>query len=83
MHITGMKLDAYMKAQELDDAAFAARIGRDRTTVYRLRAGITKPDWDTVIKIREETEGRVSAEDWLEAIMANQPAPTPSEGKAA
>jgi hypothetical protein len=73
-----MKLDAYLLSSGHDDETFGALIGRDRTTVYRLRIGKTKPDWNTVIAIREATGGRVSAEDWLEAIVAKK-----AEGEAA
>ena len=69
-----MKLEAYLKSADLDDEAFGALISRDRTTVYRLRLGRTKPDWDTVIKIREATDGKVSAEDWLETILQKREA---------
>ena len=73
-HNDKMKLDTFLKSANLDDEAFGAQIQRDRTTVYRLRTGKRAPDWDTVIKIREATGGKVSAEDWLETILQKREA---------
>ena len=60
-----MKLDQYMTLRKLDDASFAKLIQRDRTTVYRLRTGKCLPDWATVAAISKETEGAVTANDFV------------------
>ena len=66
MHITGMKLAAYLKANNLSDAEFAALIGKDRTSVIRLRTGNTRPTWDTAEKIAAATNGAVTPNDFLD-----------------
>lgn len=67
VHITGMKLDDYLSREKLTDEAFGSLIGRNQSTVYRLRKGVTKPDWDTVARIIAATGGAVSADDFLQA----------------
>jgi len=70
-HIKRMKLDAYMTLAGITDQKLADSIGRDRTTILRLRSGKTvAPDWETVIAIQDATGGAVRAEDWAEAVRA-------------
>jgi transcriptional regulator with XRE-family HTH domain len=65
MHNADMKLQAYLAEHRLDDLQFATVIGRDRSTVYRLRTGRTRPDWQTIAAIVEATKGAVTADDFM------------------
>lgn len=60
-----MKLSAYLAENDLTDLAFAAKIGRNPTTIGRIRKGEVLPDWSTVILIHEATNGAVTANDYL------------------
>jgi DNA-binding transcriptional regulator YdaS (Cro superfamily) len=62
-----MQLGEYLKLAAIRDDAFAALIGRDRSTVNRIRRGEIKPDWDTVARIQEATGGAVTAMDFVPA----------------
>ncbi len=66
MQYCGMKLDNYLNLAGRTDVEFARAIDRDPATVGRLRRGLTKPDWDTMARIRKETEGAVSPNDFLD-----------------
>lgn len=78
MQYIGMTLDEYLTSKNITDAAFAGIISRDPATVGRLRRGITKPDWETLPRIVEATEGAVTPNDFLPA-----PAPSSEHGAAA
>lgn len=68
-----MKLSDYMELQKIDDAALAALIGCDRSTVTRLRNGKTIPTWRNATLIKEATKGAVTFEDFapsLESVRA-------------
>ena len=62
-----MTIQEFMTLNGISDPAFAAMIGRDRTTVLRLRRGDTKPDWQTLAAIRDATGGKVMPDDFLDA----------------
>lgn len=66
MQIRSMKLATYLETQNLSDVEFASLIGRDRTTVMRLRRGDTKPDWKTLEEISRASNGAVTPNDFLE-----------------
>lgn len=58
-----MTLADYLAREKIVDADFATRIGVERSTVTRLRAGqIPKPD--VMRKIVEQTGGEVTANDF-------------------
>lgn len=63
-------LDAYLKAENVGDADFATRIGRDRTMVSKLRRGVLKPTLELAGKIENETGGVVSMQSWVEDAPA-------------
>ena len=69
-----MTLNEYLKLHDRNDADFAERIRRDRTTVSRWRRGITRPEWEDVEAIVKATGGAVSPNDFI---------PVPSEPEAA
>ena len=60
-----MKLDEYLSSKKITDAAFGELIGRQQSSVNRLRRGETKPDWKTIERIVEITNGAVTPNDFL------------------
>ena len=60
-----MKLADYLSQERLTDAAFAARISRDRSFVTRLRVGAAKPSFSTISSIMAATNGAVTADDFV------------------
>lgn len=62
-----MKLDQYLSARKLTDAAFAAIVGMSQSQVNRLRRGLSQPSWETVAVIERATDGKVCASDFLPA----------------
>lgn len=66
-----MKLAAYLEITKTTDQDFGRRIGRNRSTVSRIRREVIKPDWETVSKIQHETGGAVTANDFVDAHPSN------------
>ena len=67
-----MKLRKYLEIHKIGDAAFARELGVTRQSVWRYRNELVRPDWDTIILIRQVTGECVTAGDW-ESLS-----PTPS-----
>lgn len=59
-----MTLDAYLIQHDLRDADFAARVGCDRTTIYRIRSKGQRPSPDLIERIARETAGQVQPNDF-------------------
>lgn len=59
-----MHLSEYMELYKLDDDAVALGIERSRVTVSRIRRRKVRPDWATIEKIKEFTDGASSADDY-------------------
>lgn len=76
MQYMSMTLDEYLTSKEITDADFAKRIERDPGTVSRLRRGLTKPDWQTLPRILDATNGEVTPNDFL---PSDTPARTSTE----
>jgi len=74
MHGMGMTLSEFLETTNSTDAAFAAAVGVERTTVLRWRLGTTIPDRDSMAAIIRETEGRVTPNDFF-----GVPSPTDTE----
>lgn len=74
-----MKLAEYLSLSGLSDAQFANLIGRDRTSVSRLRRGETRPDWDTMQEIARHTKGAVTPNDFLPPGGDDTAAAAPAE----
>jgi transcriptional regulator with XRE-family HTH domain len=55
----------YMSANNLSDDDVAAALGRTRATISRIRRRKTRPDWETINKIKQFTMGQVTADDFL------------------
>jgi DNA-binding transcriptional regulator YdaS (Cro superfamily) len=58
-------LARYMKAEEIDDAAFATLIGKDRSIVNRIRRGLMRPTLDVAAAIESKTGGAVPMQAWI------------------
>jgi transcriptional regulator with XRE-family HTH domain len=63
-----MKLSAYLELAKLDDAEFAAKVGCDRSTIYRIRKGETRPTDALKIEIARETKGAVLPNDYFDGL---------------
>ena len=71
-----MTLDQYLAEQAITEAAFAARVEVDQSTVHRLRAKGQTPNKALMARIFEATSGRVRADDFFGL-------PTPTEAQEA
>jgi len=58
-------LAAYMKRENVNDAEFAALIGKDRTLVNRLRRGKVRPTLEVAAEIEIKTSGGVPMQSWI------------------
>lgn len=63
-----MTLADYLNQHSINDDDFAAKIGRDRSSVFRLRKGSHKPPPDLMQKIAEVTDGAVLPNDWFDGL---------------
>jgi transcriptional regulator with XRE-family HTH domain len=59
-----MHLSDFMAARELSDEQVAEAIRRSRVTVSRIRRRKVRPDWDTILALREFSDGQITAEDF-------------------
>lgn len=59
-----MKLAKYMELAKLKDADLADMLGRDRSTVTRLRNGSTKPSFEVMLALERLSEGMVKPSDF-------------------
>lgn len=73
-----MTLDDYLKTRSISGPDFAARIGVDPATVYRIRKGRVLPHRRTILSIIEATEGLVGLSDLL-VVDTNNPRSEPAE----
>ena len=60
-----MKLDEFLTSRKLTDSAFGEMIGRSQSTINRIRRVETLPNWETVRRITEATDGAVMANDFV------------------
>lgn len=58
-------LSEYMTAKKLSDDDVASAIDRTRATVSRIRRRKMRPDWETIQKIKDFTNGEVTADDFV------------------
>ena len=63
-----MRLHAYLELTKETDAEFAAKVGCDRSTIYRLRKGQTKPNPALMQEIARETKGAVLPNDYFDGL---------------
>lgn len=62
-----MKLALYLKLTDQKPQSFAGKIGVDPVSVYRYCTGERRPHWSVMQRIREQTEGNVTADDFLDS----------------
>jgi transcriptional regulator with XRE-family HTH domain len=72
-HSLAMKLALWLDANDLSDAEFGRRIGKAHSTVLRLKRGEIRPSLETVEAIRTETNGSVTADDFMSPFEAAVP----------
>lgn len=65
MHIVRMKLDQWMTENGVSDLDLAARVGRDRTVISKLRKGQIGPSIEVLGAITRLSDGQVTVEDFL------------------
>jgi transcriptional regulator with XRE-family HTH domain len=58
-------LSDYLKRNEIRDEDFAAKIGKDRTTINRWKKGRGSPSLIDAAKIEAETNGEVPMRVWV------------------
>lgn len=63
-------LETYMKKAGIGDADFAARVGRDRSMISKVRRGRTRPTLDLAALIETETGGAVPMQAWAQSAVA-------------
>lgn len=78
-----MLLSEYLIEKKLTHAAFGNLIGRSGPTVSRIISGVQKPDWETLQRIREATDGAVMPNDFLMTGEPEQPEPPQPAAKDA
>lgn len=59
-------LASYMDRNKINDADFAALIGKDRTLVNRLRRGLVRPTLEVAADIEARTKGEVPMQAWID-----------------
>lgn len=68
VHVVGMdKLKQYLSDTQTPQAAFAARVGVDQTTISRIARKRVAPSLELALRIKEATSGAVQPEDLLPA----------------
>lgn len=60
-----MTLRDWLAANNISDQDFAERLGVNRMSVWRYRTGVIVPDKDMLNRIRSETAGAVTANDFV------------------
>jgi transcriptional regulator with XRE-family HTH domain len=67
-----MKLDQYLSETNKRPSAFAAEIGVAPSTITRLLKGERSPRLDLIALIQKGSDGKVTANDFLDAQEAAQ-----------
>lgn len=65
MQFASMTLDQFLTEKGISTPAFAKAIGMNASSLWRIRNGKVRPDWNTVEAIVTATGGSVSADDFL------------------
>lgn len=60
-----MKLAKFMELSQLSDADLAERLGRDRSTVTRLRNGSAKPSFEIMLALERMSDGAIRPSDFV------------------
>lgn len=62
-----MRLSDYLRENGLTLAAFGEKVGRDKGTISRWLSGQSEPSFADIALVMKLTEGKVTAQDWIEA----------------
>ena len=68
-----MKLSEYIASKAITASDFAREINRSVSTVTRIVNGESKPDWSTMARIEDATDGAVKPNDFLPATGETTP----------
>jgi transcriptional regulator with XRE-family HTH domain len=60
-----MTLDQFLTKKRISTTEFADKIGMHQTSIWRIRNGKQRPDWDAVERIMAATKGAVTANDFV------------------
>lgn len=63
-----------MAANGHDDNTFGALVGRDRSQIYRIRKGTSRPSDELKALIAQKTGGEVPPAVWFEGLGQDQAA---------
>lgn len=69
-----MKLSAWMIREGVSDQQLAEKVGRDRTTVLRIRQGTHKPSPELMEAIALVTDGAVRPDDYFDGLPEDEAA---------
>jgi plasmid maintenance system antidote protein VapI len=61
-----MKLATYLHENDIKPVAFAAMLDVAPSTITRILRGERTPRIDLILKIKSATDGKVTADDWME-----------------
>ena len=61
-----MKLSKYLSVMKLSQTEFAKAVDRRDSQISRWLKGERRPDWDSMLRIAEATDGAVMPNDFLD-----------------
>jgi len=61
-----MQLKEYRLSKKLSSKEFAERLGVDNSTLFRYETGARFPSREVLVRIKEVTKGKVTANDFVE-----------------
>ena len=67
-----MRLDQYLEKSQTPVEKFADAIGVHRTSVYRFMKGLAFPRPNTIERITEVTQGKVTANDFIAVLPSRE-----------
>lgn len=68
-----------MSSAEMTDEKLSDAAGCSRSMITKLRLGVAAPSLDLIHRIREATNGAVTADDFLPPRIPAEPAPVAAE----
>ncbi|MFL6708206.1 MAG: helix-turn-helix domain-containing protein [Massilia sp.] len=79
-----MRLDAFLKAQGITITEFGRRLGLNKQTMSRYVRGHRLPPADLLVRIKVETDGEVTADDFAGHVaeLRNVTTPVATEAPA-
>ena len=74
-------LASYIQANGVSRKQLAETLGVDRTTLWRLAAGKTRPSLDTMLAVQKATNGAVDLNSWASIGQTVDAASLSSDGQ--